>query len=132
MKAVEIRTNTKGWSDVHLSADGLCLTSNTDSALGLEPDSRYAVVAVKLPDGYRLATEEDESSSVSVRGCFWPDNDGLDMWDRCVVGCASLGTHSIYAVPITPPAPVIKITVDGTEVTLSDETVAAIREAVAK
>lgn len=32
---------------------------DTDRALDLEPDSRYLVTAIKLPDGYRMVTEED-------------------------------------------------------------------------
>ena len=127
MKAVEIRTNQKGQTG--FNGNRFWLSLATDLALGLKPDSRYALMAVKLPDGYRIATDEDKAGikpknskrlSGQQRFIHSPHKHG---WR---------GRFPVYAVPITPPAPVIKITVDGTEVTLSDETVAAIREAVAK
>jgi len=59
MKAVEIRTNQKGQTGCYGNRFWLSLA--TDLALGLEPDSRYALMAVKLPDGYRLATDEDKA-----------------------------------------------------------------------
>ena len=127
MKAVEIRTNQKGQTGCYGNRFWLSLA--TDLALGLEPDSRYALMAVKLPDGYRLATDEDKA------GIKPKNSKRLSSQQRFIHSPNKRGWRGrfpVYAVPITPPAPVIKITVDGTEVTLSDETVAAIREAVAK
>ena len=122
MKAVETITNnvggTTGRNAVYME---------TRHALGLEPNSRYALMAVKLPDGYRLATEDDRTQTHR-------DAKRLIIAGKQAVFTTQRGMMEdtvFYAVPITPPAPVIKITVDGSEVTLSDETVAEIRKAVA-
>ena len=127
MKAVEIRTNKNGQTDCLVNTFWLSLS--TDRALGLEPDSRYAVMAVKLPDGYRLATDEDRNGekpkntmrvSASQKFVHSPNPFG---WEE---------RYPVYAVPITPPLPFVELKIGGKTVELSQESVAAIREAVAK
>ena len=61
MKAVEMETDYDGrtppyGSGLHCFGHGI-----TDEALGLDPDSRYIVTATKLPDGYRMVTEEEQA-----------------------------------------------------------------------
>ncbi len=105
MKVIEMITDDEGFTR---RGDGIKAWLGVDEGLpddwesdNFAPDTRYACCMIPIPDGYRLATEEDFRDGPRVAKTahsFAPD------WDR-VNGCYSGDSPElIYAVPIETEA----------------------------
>lgn len=101
MKAIQMRTNAARVT--HDNRDGLAYLRNAGlwEIDNLKPDTNYACIMVEIPEGWRLATEEDrrgekpkEYGYLSDHGwSFFAKPYGLKYWE----------TDIIYLVKDTPP-----------------------------
>ena len=107
MNAVEITTD--GHHIARIGED-YALYEKTEKALELKPHSRYALMAVELPDGYRLATDADKAAD-HKRILFtdgdenWWDTAGIDGDYLHVVPIAQLRRRFLKLPLIQPTSP---------------------------
>ena len=71
MIAIEMKTDSRGRTD---TGGAFIWAPNDWEVKNLKPDTRYACYMVEIPDGYRLATEEDKCGGrFNGRRCYWGD-----------------------------------------------------------
>ena len=104
MKAIETTVDKEGFT-----IKGR-LYHTTTTALGLEPNSRYIITATKLPDGYRMVTEEERSEwpklkvLKEVRIMCLQRRHGLN-WSVSTSSVSYWSSYYYYAVPVDYTGP---------------------------
>ncbi len=103
MNVIEMRTNKLGVTARNIG--GSCLVGCTAwEANNLLPDTRYACCMIPIPEGYRLATEEDKKhGNPKPEGFLYMDEQTrFGEWSEPhrKVTSPTWFTRSIYAVPI--------------------------------
>ena len=128
MDALEMRTNELGETKMDLAKDQAAYIANIPSwqKNNLKPATSYACVMIEIPDGYRLATEEEMQKPKPEHAKFFSDTERRWMriqtyaWDRDL----------LYALPIKPAKRTI--TIDGKDIEISEEGYKALKASLTK
>jgi len=103
--------------------DGSIITGDDNTMIDIKKGQRYAIIAVEIPDGYRLVTEEEKKNK-KRKGDLYLEYGRI--WCR-VCDNYRYSTDAIY---ITKEEPDVELKINGKDVKLSEETLKAIRDAV--
>ena len=101
MTTIEMLTDNQGATTRYGAGTRFTLSSNRFSqqlALKLQPNTRYAVQMIPIPDGYRLATNEDRKGPKPARTKYWSCS---SFWKWPGNG-GSWVPDAAYIVPIEP------------------------------
>ena len=70
---MEVVTDECGWTKSSLTPDGFYLGGYHDNLLGKKPNTRYANITIEIPEGYRLARDEDKRNLRKPKGAMYFD-----------------------------------------------------------
>ena len=128
MKALEMRTNELGVTKMDTAKDQAAYIVNIPrwQKNSLKPATSYACVMIEIPDGYRLATEEDMKKPKPEHAKFFSDTERR--WKR--VQTYAWARNLLYALPIKPAKRTI--TIDGKDIEISEESYKALKASLTK